>query len=391
MADNSETRPFRVDAPEAGPGGPRVLGRRALSRATLERQLLLRRHDLPVAAVVEHLVGLQAQTTQTWYTGLWTRIEGFRPEDASDLLAGRELVRVALMRSTIHLVTAADCLALRPVVQPAMERGLYANRAMRPIAGLDLDKVVAAGRELLDELPRTTAELGALLHERFPEGPPNALASVVRNLATLVQVPPRGLWGGSGQTRYATAETWLGRPLDPAPSVERTILRYLGAFGPATVKDVQTWSGLTRLGEVLDRLRPGLVTFRDERGQELFDLPEAPRPGEDVPAPPRFLYDFDNLLLSHADRSRVQTEACARTRSHVKNGLVPGAVLVDGFTAANWKISRGKEGAVLEIQPYAALSPGDADAVVEEGARLLGFAAAGAAAHDVRILPPVRG
>ncbi|MEV0973214.1 winged helix DNA-binding domain-containing protein [Microtetraspora glauca] len=366
-----------------------VLGRRALNRATLERQLLLRRHDLPVTGVVEHLVGMQAQTTHSWYTGLWSRIEGFRPEHASDLLAGRELVRVALMRSTIHLVTADDCLALRPVVQPAMDRDLYVNGTMRPAPGLDVATVVAAARELLDERPRTTAELGALLHERFPEGRPTPLAYAVRNLAPLVQVPPRGIWGASGQARHATAETWLGRPLDPAPSVERTILRYLGAFGPATVKDVQTWSGLTRLGEVIDGLRPRLVTFRDERGQELFDLPDAPRPGEDVPAPPRFLYDFDNLLLSHADRSRVLTEACARTRSRVKNGLVPGTVLVDGFTAANWKISRGKEGAVLDIWPFAALSRRDAEAVAEEGARLLGFAAAAARAHDVRILPPL--
>ncbi|MFF4777862.1 winged helix DNA-binding domain-containing protein [Microtetraspora fusca] len=373
----------------------RVLGVRELNRATLERQLLLRPHDLPVTEVVERLVGMQAQTPHSWYAGLWARIEGFRPEHASEPLAGRELVRVALMRSTIHLVTAADCLALRPVVQPAMDRWLYANRDVRSLDGLDLAKVVAAGRELLDERPRTTGELGALLHERFPEGRPAALARVVRDLVPLVQVPPRGIWGASGQTRHATAETWLGRPLDPAPSVERAILRYLAAFGPATVQDVQTWSGLTRLGEVIDRLRPGLAVFRDERGRELFDLPDAPRPGADAPAPARFLYDFDNLLLSHADRSRVLTEACARTRSGIKNGVLPGTVLVDGFTAATWRIDRGKdrgkEGAVLEVRPFAALSRRDAEAVEEEGARLLHFAAAGAAAHDVRILPPIGG
>ncbi|WP_433251085.1 winged helix DNA-binding domain-containing protein [Streptosporangium sp. CA-135522] len=365
-----------------------TIGRRALGRATLERQLLLRRSDMPVTDAVEHLVGLQAQTPHTWYVGLWTRLNGFRPEHAADLLTGRRLVRTALMRSTIHLVTADDCLALRPVVQPVLDRDLFTNHTHRkPIEGMDTDELVTAGRALLEEQPCTPGELGALLRRRWPDRAAASMAYAVRNLAPLVQVPPRGLWGVSGQPRHVTAEHWLGRSLDTAPSPEKMALRYLAAFGPATVKDMQTWSGLTRLREVVDRLRPRLLTFTGEQGQELFDLPDAPRPDPDTPAPPRFLYDFDNLLLSHADRSRVMTDACREPWVFPKHGPVPGIVLVDGFTGGTWKITKHRGAATLTVRPFARLSPESADALTDEGARLLAFAAAGAETHDVRLLP----
>src|ERR671916_738640 len=251
-----------------------VLGRRTLNRATLERQLLLCRQKLPAIEAIEHLVGLQAQAPNPPYIGLWTRVEGFHPDELARLILDRRAVRIALMRNTVHLVTARDCLALRPLVQPVFDRGLYANRAHRArIEGVDIEALVAAGRALLEERPRTAKELGELLRERWPDRDPASLARAIRHLVPLVQVPPRGVWGKSGQTVHTTAEAWLGRPLDPDPSLDEMVVRYLGAFGPATVKDVQTWSGLTRLRDVTDRLRSRLRILRDEQGNELFDLP----------------------------------------------------------------------------------------------------------------------
>ena len=294
------------------------------------------------------------------------------------------------MRNTVHLVSARDCLKLRPLVQPVIDRGLYANRANRErLEGVDVGALSAAGRALLEERPRTAKELGVLLRERWPDRDPASLARAVRHLLPLVQVPPRGVWGMSGQTTHTTAEAWLGRPLDPDPPLEEMVVRYLGAFGPATVKDAQTWSGLTRLVEVFERLRPRLSTFRDEHGRELFDLPDAPRPDSDVPAPPRFLPEFDNLLLSHADRTRIIADDHRRTIAS-KNGMVPAAVLVDGFVRGTWKTQRTHGKATLVIEPFEALSGKDRDVLAEEGERLLRFMAQpeGAEPYEIRIAEP---
>ncbi|XVV05406.1 winged helix DNA-binding domain-containing protein [Actinosynnema sp. CA-248983] len=359
-----------------------VLSRRAVNRATLARQFLLERTARPAPEVVAHLVGLQAQTPHTWYTGLWSRIADFRPDDASDLLVDRTLVRIAVMRSTIHLMTAPDALALRPLVQPVLDRDLFRNFTHGPaMRGLDVDAVVAAGRALLAEKPRTNKELGALLHERWPDRAPSALAYAIRCQVPLVQVPPRGLWGRSGAIAHTSVEEWLGEGVTGQSSVEDMVLRYLAAFGPATVKDVQTWSGLTRLREAVERLP--LVRLRDEDGQELFDLPDAPRPDEDTPAPVRFLYDFDNLLLSYADRRRVVTPD-VKARDYDPHGPVPQFFLVDGVTAGDWRVERTKEVATLELRPFHRLST--VDELEREGAALLEFLAHDVPKHDVRIV-----
>jgi hypothetical protein len=361
-----------------------VLTRRALNRATLARQHLLRRAAMPALEAIEHLVGLQAQTPHSWYYGLWTRLEGFQPQEVVDLLTGRQLVRIALMRSTIHLVSAPDCLSLRPLVQPVVERvtrGAFGRR----LAGLDRAELVAAGRELVEEAPRTFGELGRLLGERYPDRDRDALGQAVRAWVPLVQVPPRGLWGRSGPIAHTSAEHWLGRPLDPLPSLQTMTLRYLAAFGPATVMDVQAWSGLTRLREVLDELRPGLLTFRDEEGRELFDLPDAPRPDPGTPAPPRFLYDYDNVLLSHADRSRVITESYFEQHFPM-DGPMPSIVLVDGVTSGTWKVTRTREVATLSIEPFTPFSDQTREALAAEGAGLLQLAAPGAV-HEVHFDP----
>jgi hypothetical protein len=352
-----------------------ILSPRALNRATLERQMLLRRQRLSAEDAIEHLVGMQAQAPTPPYVGLWTRLEGFYPDELARLILDRRAVRVALMRNTVHLVSARDCLAFRPLVQPVIDRGLYGNRTHRVgIEGVDVEALSAAGRALLEERPRTAKELGILLREGWPERDPASLARAIRHLLPLVQVPPRGVWGKSGPAAHTTAEAWLGRSLDSDPSLEEMAVRYLGAFGPATVKDVQTWSGLTRLGGIVDRLRPRLLSFRDEHGGELFDLHDAPRPDPNVPAPPRFLPEFDNLILSHADRIRVIANKYRKAIAS-KNGMVPAIFLVDGFVRGTWKSERSRGKATLLIEPFEPLAKNDHDALVEEGERLVRFMA----------------
>jgi Winged helix DNA-binding domain len=361
-----------------------VLDRRSLNRALLERQLLLRRHPMTAQQAVEHLVGLQAQSPNPPYVGLWARLRGFRPGELGGLLTGRDAVRATLMRGTIHLVSAADCLAIRPALQPALERGVYTNATFgrHRLDGVDVGALLAFGRDLVEERPRTVAELRELLGARWPDHDPAALAQAVRGLLPMVHVPPRGVWGQSGPVALTTYEAWLGRPAADAATPDTLLLRYLAAFGPAAVADAQTWSGLTRLGEVFDRLRPGLRVFRDERGRELFDLPDAARPDADTPAPVRLVAEFDNLTLSHADRSRVIADE-HRRRIAASNGMVPGMVLLDGFVRGTWRLTRRRRSATLTLQPFDRWSARDRSAASDEAAGLLAFVAAEADSVDV--------
>ena len=359
------------------------MGRRALNRAFLARQFLLERAPLTVDAAVAHLVGLQAQNPLDPYIGLWSRLEGFRVDDLADALLERRVVRAtSMMRTTIHLMTADDWLALRPVLQVVSERGFATGSPFgRQLKGLDIDEVVRTGRALLDERPRPASELRTLLGERWHDRDAASLAHAVRYLVPLVQTTPRGVWGRSGLPVLATAESWLGRSVGTATDPSDLVLRYLAAFGPATVMDVQSWSWLTRLGPVVERLRPRLRTFLDESGKELFDVPDGPLPHEDTPAPPRFLPVYDNLLLSHRDRSRMLGEPAGDwlvARSQFDAIFGGGSVLVDGFVTAGWRLTRdGKRGpATLAILPARRMTPADRIAVEQEGHRLLAFAAA---------------
>ncbi len=371
-----------------------VLSSRALNRALLDRQMLLRRSPLPdgggerpgrVIEAVEHLAGLQAQAPFPPYYGLWSRLAGFRPGDLAELILSRQVIRIALMRGTIHLVSARDCLMMRPLIQPAFDRWLAAGYG-KQLGGLDTAELAAAGRALVEDKPRTFSELGALLAERWPGYPPAPLAQAIRAMVPLVQVPPRAIWGAAGSSAHTSAESWLGAPLEASPSPDQLVIRYLAAFGPASVRDVQAWSGLTRLGEVADRLRPGLRSFRSEDGNELFDLPAAPRPDPGTPAPVRLVAEFDNLVLAHADRSRIISEQ-DRRRLFGKNGVFPGTVLVDGFAAGMWKIARSRAAVTLNIEMFGPASTPDRDAVTAEGERLLAFAAPEARARDIRFAP----
>jgi hypothetical protein len=364
---------------------PDTLTRRALNRALLDRQLLLRRADTTVLETVEHLVGLQAQAPFPPYYGLWSRLGGFCPGDLSELLLDRKVVRVGLMRGTIHLVSADDCLVLRPALQDVLERGLRGNFG-RQLTGVDGAELAQAGRALVEDRPMTFSELGAALAERWPGHPPNALAQGVRALVPLVQVPPRGVWGRAGKAAHTSAESWLGRPLDTGASLETVVLRYLAAFGPATVADAQAWSGLTGLREVFAALRPQLRTFRDTHGRELFDLPGAPRPDPDTPAPVRLVAEFDNLVLSHGDRSRVISEP-DRQRLYSRNGIFPGTVLIDGFVGGVWRVATARGSATATIELFGHVGGRDRDAITAEAQRLLEFAAPDTPDREIQFGP----
>jgi hypothetical protein len=361
-----------------------VLSQRVLNRALLARQLLLRRERRDPIETIEHLVGVQAQAPSNPYLALWARLDGFPPDALSQAIAMRRAVRTTLMRATIHLVSARECLALRPVMQPMLERTFASSVFARHLAGVDIEALLAAGKTLLEEQPRTRAELKPLLAARWPAHDADSLTAAIGFLLPVVQIPPRGLWRERGQPRLATVSGWLGRPLEADASPDEAMLRYLAAFGPATTADMRTWSRLSGLRAAVERLRPRLITCRDERGRELFDLPDAPRPEADTPAPPRFLPEYDNILLSHADRSRIIPDNVALPLPAGRGGEL-GTVLVDGMLAGMWRIARERDRARLTIEPAGRWSAADRAAVADEGARLLAFVASETGDRDVHI------
>jgi Winged helix DNA-binding domain len=290
------------------------------------------------------------------------------------------------MRGTIHLVSARDALLLRPLVAAMIARATDGNWS---VGDVDRDALAAAGRELVEAQPRTFAQIGALLAERFPDADPRSLAQQIRALVPLVQVPPRGLWGQSGAAAHTSVEQWLDGVAVPEPSLRTLLWRYLAAFGPASVQDMQKWSGISRLRPAFEDARSELVSFSDAvTGRELFDLPDAPRPPGDTPVPPRLVGPFDNLVLSHADATRVLPTGYRRlVMTH--NGLIAGMVLIDGFVAGSWKIKATKQHALLTISSFSgkAYKKADGAALIQEGRRLLRFAAPNAAAADVAFSP----
>jgi hypothetical protein len=358
-----------------------VVTARARNRALLARQLLLERAAVRPLAVVERLVGMQAQTPRSPYTALWSRIVDFDPMTLSRAVSTRRAVRIALMRSTIHLVTARDALRLRPLMAQPLARELTTPTWRTRLAGLALDDLAAQARVVLEEAPRTPKQLGEALAPHWPDREPRALAHAARCLLPLVQLPPRGTWDGSSATTLAIAEQWLGRPMEAASDWDAVALRYLAAFGPATAADMIAWSRVTGLGEVISRLRPRLRVLHDEDGRELFDLPRAARPPASTPAPPRFLPDYDNVLLAHADRSHVFPDAHRRA-IQTSNGVLPGTVLVDGAVAASWSVQRDGDAARLLIRCLDL--PGSARSDVrEEGRGLLALLASDARRTEV--------
>jgi len=355
-----------------------VLSTRQLNRTLLQRQLMLRRSPLSPVQAVEHLAGMQCQEPPAPFYGLWSRLERFDPAELVRLLEAHAVLRTTLMRATLHLTTADDFLAWRPMHQEMLEKRFAGSGFAKQLDGADVREVVAAGRAVLADTPGTTAQLGRALAERWPGHDKTALAYAVRFIVPLAQLPPRGtsLERQGGQAVVAPVEELLGRPLAEETAPDALLLRYLAAFGPSSVADMRLWSGLPGLAAAVERLRPRLRSFRDERGRELLDLPDAPIATGHEPAPPRFLPWFDNLLLGHDDRSRVLPFG------H-RLGVVGGSafVLVDGFARATWRIERDADGATLHVQPLEPL--GDTDEIQAEGERLLAFAAPAAARRAV--------
>jgi hypothetical protein len=378
-----------------------VLTSRQQNRATLARQMLLAREPTAVLPAIERLAGLQAQLARPPFIGLWSRLEGFRRDELTGLLHRREVVRATMMRTTLHLVSARDYLALRPVIQPVLTRGMTSILKGRG-ADIDVGKVVSAAREHLAAAgPRTFEEIRAHLVAAGLPGDERAMGYVVRTQLPLVQVPDRSGWAFPPAAGFALADAWLGQPIadagdgaqrpaaPPAPGPAASparglVLRYLAAFGPASPGDAQVWSGMQGLREVFDALRPELVTFRDERGRELFDLPGAPRPAGDVAAPPRFLPDFDNLVLAHDDRSRLIADE-HRPLVSKPNLMVLPTFLVDGVVSGTWSIQTARGTATLVMAPFATIPKGARDGLLEEAEQLVRFVEPEAKRHDVQL------
>jgi hypothetical protein len=364
---------------------PETLTVRSLNRATLARQLLLERHRMTAAEAVERLCGMQAQEPRPPFLGLWTRLEAFDAAELAAALHAGDVVRATLMRATLHLMSARDYAAFRPALQPGIAAAL--NVVGARAAGIDPPALAAHARTLLADAPRTFDEIRAAIAAAFPDLDQRVAGYAVRLHLPLTMVPTEDRWAFPRAARFALSDV----ALDPhdAPAPDALVLRYLAAFGPAAATDVQRWAGLRGLKPVLDGLRDRLVTFRDERGRELFDLPDAPRPGEDVPAPPRFLPDFDGLLLAHEDRTRVIADQ-HRGEVATKNLRIRATVLWDGFVVGTWAIERKRAAATLQITPFGTLPRGARKALTEEGEALLAFAEPGASSVRVAFGPRAR-
>jgi hypothetical protein len=364
---------------------PDRLTLRDLNRATLGRQMLLAREAVSISTALERLVGLQAQWPAPPYTGLWTRLKKFERRDLAQLIEQRRVVRAPLMRATLHVANADDYLQLRPLLRELFAHALDGMPAERT-KDIDPEALGDEARPFLAETPRTQEEVRQFLAARHPKLDVRMMGHAVRMNLPLVQTPGEGTWGFSSAPAFALAETWLGRPLAKHPDPRALIRRYLAAFGPATVRDAQTWCGLRNLQATFDALRPELRVLADEKGRELFDLPDAQRPSADTAAPARFLPEFDNLLLSHVDRSRVVPEAF-RKKVFLPGLRVAPTFLIDGFVAGSWNLERTKNQAVLALMPFAPLPKKDRTALAAEAEQLARFLAPDTDRREIKFGP----
>jgi hypothetical protein len=362
----------------------RVLTLRELNRATLARQFLLKRTDRSPLEVIRWLVALQGQVSNAPYIGLWTRLQAFRRADLVGLLENKQVLRASSLRGTLHIIAADDYLQFHSLLKPALTRNLYlfAQRT----EGFDLERFIAEMQAYIREQPRTAVELRAKMEELYPGMGKQQIADSVRMHMALIQILPAGTWGFTGKPAHVEASMWLERPFSNADSVlSQLIRRYLAAFGPASVKDMQQWSGITGIRPAIEALRPELLTFRDEQGRELFDLPDAPRPSADTPVPVRFLPEFENLLFSYEERGRIVDRAYFPA-IFTQNGQNCATFLVDGFVAGSWKIERGPTSATLAIYPFNPL-PSNVQATLQaEGERLMRWVLDGADMFDIRFM-----
>nr|WP_295889616.1 winged helix DNA-binding domain-containing protein [uncultured Devosia sp.] len=330
-----------------------MLTDRQLNRATLARQWMLERADVSIPDAVAFLLGLQAQTSAGPYQALWNRLRGFRHEDLTALIHDKSVLRATTMRTTLHLHTSDDMRAIRPVMQPVLDRAWQSTFRKR-IGDADRAQVHRRGVELLDETPMSSGDLGKRLAETWPASEPLALAQVLHCSETLIQIPPTRIWGHGGPPLLSRIENWTGAPVGPAIDLPDLVLRYLAAYGPASVMDMQNWSGLTKLAVTFEAIKHQLVQFEGEDGRVLYDLPDGLRPDPETPAPVRFMPEYDNVWLGFADRLRIQPEL-ARTRMVLVNGYI-AAYTVDGFIAGNWTLKRNKDDIAITILPFRTLT-----------------------------------
>lgn len=358
----------------------RILTLRELNRTTLARQMLLSRTYGSEVDAVSRLVGLQAQSAMAPFVGLWTRVEGLEREQVAGLVNDKKIVKATMMRGTLHLVTAEDYLRFRSTLQPVLDAALASILKGRA-EDLDVPKLLRAAELFLEESPRSFAEITKMAEKLLPGTDPGAMRYAVRMRLPLVQVPVAGAWSFPGNPKFALAEKWLDVKLPTGDRFKELVLRYLASFGPASAADVQAWCGFGR--ERMEELRPELTVYRDEKGKELYDHPDLAIEDPDQPAPERLLPEFDNLLLSHANRSRVIAGE-HRSKVYIPVLRVRSTILVDGFVAGTWKVEKSKGTATLVVQPFAALSRPTRRALSEEAEMLVRFAAYDAKRHDVR-------
>ena len=366
-----------------------VLTAAALNRATLARQMLLAREKASAVDAVHRLGGLQAQLARPPHLALWSRIEGFRREELTEAAMRRDLVRGSLMRGTLHLVTPADYQLARPQLQPMLTKSIRSVLRERA-ADLDVDALVKASRDYLAAGPRTFEEIRDHLTSLKLPGDERARGFAVRMSVPLVQVPDGSAWGWPGESPFALADTWMKQAVSQSePPAERLVMWYLGAFGPASVADAQSWSGIASLKEAFEALRPRLVTFRDERKRELFDLPEAPRPDAETEVPVRLLPEFDALGLAHDDRSRLVDEAHKKLlfRPNLRN---PPMFLVNGRVAGTWEIDPKKKRSTVDLTAFVKLPKKTVDALAAEAESLSRFVEPTAKDHEVRFVSPTK-
>jgi len=361
----------------------RILKLRELNRATLARQMLLEREKLPVPAAIERLVGMQAQLASAPYVGLWTRLRDFQRQTLAREIEGRKVVKATLMRATLHLCTAEDYLRFRTALKPVLI-GAASAIAKQRSRDFDLDKLLKAARKFIDEKPRTFAEISEMVTELMPNQDVGVMRYSVRTHIPMVQVPITTGWSYPNKPEFTLAEEWIGRKISPKDDLPELVKRYLAAFGPASVTDAQTWLGM-KLKETFEKLKPELQTYRGEGRLELFDLPGAQLPAEDVPAPVRFLPEYDNLLLSHSNRTRVIADEY-RSKVYLPGLRVAATILVDGFVRGAWKVEKTKTAATLVIEPFDKLTKKDQAALIEEGERLVRFVEPQAKSFEARFI-----
>ncbi|RMI30945.1 winged helix DNA-binding domain-containing protein [Nocardia stercoris] len=362
------------------------LSDRILNRTLLDRHHLLERMRFDAARICDELVGLQAQDTMPPFVGLWSRTVDFDPTQLDRALHERSLVRITVMRGTIHLVTPADAVRIVPHIQPELEKAPFRKGFnYGAMVGLDPEEVRARGQKALGDEPMPAAALREIAAREYPDRDAGAVLQTWLYQLPVLQTPPRGLWKNNSRPVWSRIEPWLGIPLDHTYPAAELVLRYLRAYGPASSMDVQAWSRLTGIKKALDTLGDRVRTYTDARGRTLYDAADAVLADPDRPAPARFLGWYDNVYLSHADRSRIIPGGRPLVLRHMASQVSP--LLVDGFVAGRYKVFTDKTAARLRVLPDRLYTSAETAEVEAEGAALLRFLEPDLR-HAVEILAP---